>query len=68
MSVAENEVAVGGRYRLPAGHAWLQPEMVVEVVSLKPGEWVAYRNETNNGCSRMDYFCRNADAESTGSG
>jgi hypothetical protein len=61
MAVQEEAVVVGQSYRLPAGHAWLQPEMVVTVVQTKPREWVAYQNETNNGCSRMDYFCDNAE-------
>lgn len=61
MAVSETSVKAGQNYRLPAGHAWLQPEMVVTVVEKKPGEWVAYANATNNGCSRMEYFCRNAE-------
>ncbi len=60
MSVAEHEVVEGRSHRLPAGHAYLQPEMVV-AVKTKPGERVAYRDETNNGCSRIAYFRRGAD-------
>jgi hypothetical protein len=53
-------IAKGQRYELPAGHAYLQPAMTVTVAEVKPGEWVAYENETNRGCSRYDYFERSA--------
>lgn len=51
----------GESYRLPAGHAYMQPAMTVVVTAVKPDEWVAYENATNRGCSRYDYFSRNAE-------
>jgi hypothetical protein len=39
----------------------MQPEMTVIVTAVKPGEWVAYENATNRGCSRYDYFESNAE-------
>lgn len=53
-------IEAGKQYDLPAGHAWQQPAMTVKVTKVKPGEYVAYENETCNGCSRIDYFEKNA--------
>lgn len=50
------EPQVGERYDLPAGHGWQMPACTVEVVAVKPGEWVAYKNDTVSGCSRLDYW------------
>jgi hypothetical protein len=58
---ARPPIETGQTFRLPAGHAWQQPEMTVVVTAVKPDEWVAYENATNRGCSRYDYFESNAD-------
>lgn len=55
------DIEQGKAYRLPAGHAYLQPEMTVAVTAVKPAEWVAYESATNRGCSRYDYFQANAE-------
>lgn len=53
-------IEAGKKYDLPAGHAYLQPAMTVTVTQVKYGEWVAYENHLCCGCSRLDYFERNA--------